>query len=59
MRPFLTSVVVALVIAIGGALALSPAWNTPAYKAFTTDGARVAAPGDNLVGPTWSGQRNS
>ena len=57
MRAFWTSVVVALVIAIGGALVLGPAWNTPAYEAFTTSGARVATPGDNLVGPTWSGQR--
>jgi hypothetical protein len=53
MRAFITSVVVALAVAAGAAVAFDDLVQSSAYQAFTTGGARVAAPGDNLVGQNW------
>ncbi|MDX2101269.1 MAG: hypothetical protein EAZ99_02585 [Alphaproteobacteria bacterium] len=53
MKAFLASMAVAVVLAIGVAMGLQGAFYTPAYQQFSTTGARVGAPGDNLVGRNW------
>ncbi len=54
MRAFLTACVIALVIAAGAWWVLASAQKA-AYEAYTTSGARLSAPGDNLVGKNWFG----
>jgi len=54
MRPFLLSVVAALVFAAAAA-ALLNTQQQAAYEAFATPATRVADPGYNLVGRNWSG----
>jgi hypothetical protein len=54
MRAFISAVVIAIVVAAGAWLVLAGA-QKPAYQAFTTSGARVSDPGDNLVGKNWFG----
>ncbi|MEO1199561.1 MAG: hypothetical protein AAFX39_10070 [Pseudomonadota bacterium] len=49
MKAFLASVVVALVIAVGAAYLLDGEFQQNSYTAFTTEGARISGPGDNLV----------
>lgn len=49
MKAFLLSVVVALVVAFGAAFLLDGQFQTNSYAAFTTEGARISGPGDNLV----------
>lgn len=49
MKAFLTSVIVALVIAVAAAYLLDGQFQTNSYAAFTTEGARISGPGDNLV----------
>ena len=53
MQAFLGSVVVAVVLAVGVAIGLQSTFYTPAHQAFSTTGARVGEPGDNLVGKNW------
>lgn len=48
MKAFLASVVVAIVVAVGAAQIL-PTFQSTAPEAFTTEGARITSPGDNLV----------
>ena len=52
MRAFVASVVVALGLAVVVAIGLDSA-QTSAFRAFSTEGVRVADPGQNLVGPNW------
>ena len=49
MKAFLTSVAVAVVIAVAAAYLLDGQFQTNSYAAFTTEGARIGSPGDNLV----------
>jgi hypothetical protein len=53
MRAFVASVVVAVVLAAGAAYWLEGSFQRSAYSAFSTGGARVAEPGQNLVGKSW------
>jgi hypothetical protein len=50
MKAFLVSLVFAVVIAVGTAVFLNGI-QQPSATAFTTSGARVGDPGNNLVGP--------
>ena len=50
MKVFLVSLLVAAVTAGAMAILLS-AIQQPGYVAFTTGGARVGDPGNNLIGP--------
>ncbi len=54
MRAFLSAAVIAILIAVAAWLVLAKA-QEPVYQAFTTSGARVSDPGDNLVGKNWFG----
>ena len=54
MRAFISAAVIAIVLAVGAWLVLAGA-QKPAYEAFSTSGARVTDPGDNLVGKNWFG----
>jgi hypothetical protein len=54
MRAFLSAAVIAIVLAACAWLVLAGA-QKPAYEAFTTSGARLADPGNNLVGKNWFG----
>jgi hypothetical protein len=59
MNAFLTSVAVALALAIGVAYMLDGTWQRRAADAYTTSGARIDDPGHNLVGKDWyRGQRS-
>ncbi len=51
MKVFLVSLLFAAVTA-GGMAVLLNAIQEPSYVAFTTGGARVGDPGNNLVGPS-------
>lgn len=53
MRAFIASAVAALILAVGVAYTLDSTWQRRSADAFTTSGARVADPGDNLVGKDW------
>jgi hypothetical protein len=53
MKVFLAAMVFAAIIAVGGAFVLS-AVQMPSYVAFSTGGARVGDPGNNLVGTDWN-----
>jgi hypothetical protein len=54
MKVIVASALATLILGIGAALILN-AVQEPAYEAYSTSGARVGQPGDNLVGETWSG----
>ena len=49
MKAFLAAVVIGIAIAYGAAMVLNDGFQTPAYSAFTTEGARVSDPGTNLI----------
>jgi hypothetical protein len=53
MKVFLTAMVFAAIIAVGGAFVLNSI-QMPSYVAFSTGGARVGDPGNNLVGTDWN-----
>ena len=53
MKVFLAAVVFAAIFAVGVSFVLS-AVQMPSYTAFSTSGARVGDPGNNLVGPDWN-----
>ena len=50
MKDFLAAVLFAAVAAVGASIVLNTI-QQPSYAAFTTGGARVGDPGNNLVGP--------
>lgn len=56
MRAFIIACVIAIVVAAGAWLVLAGA-QKPAYQAYTTSGARITDPGDNLVGKDWFAPR--
>jgi hypothetical protein len=49
MKAFIGSVAICVVIAIGAAFVLDGTFQSDAHTAFTTEGARVGNPGDNLI----------
>jgi hypothetical protein len=49
MTPFLSAVVAVVVIAVGAAFVLDREFQASAPEKFTTSGARITSPGDNLV----------
>jgi hypothetical protein len=53
MKTFLSAVAVSVVLAVAVAMGLQGTLYAPAYEAFSTSGARVGEPGDNLVGKNW------
>jgi len=53
MKVFLAALVFAAITAVGTSIVLS-AIQMPSYVAFSTSGARVGDPGDNLVGSDWN-----
>ena len=53
MKVFLAALVFAAITAVGVAIVLS-AVQMPSYVAFSTGGARVGDPGNNLVGQDWN-----
>ena len=50
MKVFLAALVFAAIAAVGMSIVLNTI-QQPSYAAFTTSGARVGEPGNNLVGP--------
>lgn len=50
MKAFLAAIVFAVVVAFGAATFLDTEFQQPSYSAFTTEGARVDNPGNNLIG---------
>ncbi|TNC11965.1 hypothetical protein FF100_17115 [Methylobacterium terricola] len=54
MKAFLVAVAAALVLATAASFLLAENQRF-AYQAFATSGARVSDPGNNLVGPRWTG----
>lgn len=57
MRAFVSAVVVAVVLAGASAYVLNDMTGEKAYQTFSTAGARVGEPGNNLVGPGWYAPR--
>jgi hypothetical protein len=53
MRAFVSAVVVAVVLAGASAYVLNDMTGEKAYQTFSTKGARVGDPGNNLVGRGW------
>lgn len=49
MKAFVISLAICVVIAIGAAFVLNGTFQSDAHTAFTTEGARVDKPGDNLI----------
>lgn len=49
MKSFIASVIVGVVVAIGVAFVLNDSFQMESHAAFSTEGARVGSPGDNLV----------
>ena len=49
MKAFLLSVIVAVGLAVGAAMVLDRNFQVDSPTAFTTEGARITSPGDNLV----------
>jgi hypothetical protein len=54
MKVFAVSAIAAILLAVVASRVLNH-FETTAYVAFSTAGARVDHPGENLVGPDWSG----
>jgi hypothetical protein len=52
----LTGIVVAIVIAIGAGYFLSTEQQQPAWQVLSSSSTRVDDPGQNLVGPAWTGE---
>ena len=49
MMPFLSAVVVAVALAVGASFVLDENFGASTPETFTTSGARLTSPGDNLV----------
>ena len=49
MNAFLSSLAVCIVIAVAASFMLIETFQSSSYSAFTTEGARVGDPGDNLI----------
>lgn len=55
MKAFLAALVTMGVLAYGASMVLNQKYQSTSAVANTTSGARVADPGENLVGPNWTG----
>jgi hypothetical protein len=55
MGVILMGIAAAIVIAIGASFVLDAKQET-AWQVYSTQSTRVGEPGDNLVGPAWSGE---
>lgn len=49
MKPFLGAVAVAILMALIASMVIEQNYQTASYERFTTTGARITSPGDNLV----------
>ncbi len=49
MKAFVASLAVCLVVAIGASFVLNGNFQADAHSVFTTEGARVDKPGNNLI----------
>ena len=49
MKAFAAAVIFAGIVAYGASYVLNGTYQTPAYSAFSTEGAKVTNPGDNLL----------
>ena len=49
MKAFLAALVFGVAIAVAASYVLNGNFQVEAYSAFTTEGARVGDPGDNLI----------
>lgn len=49
MKAFAAAVIFAGIVAVGASYVLNGSFQTPAYSAFTTEGAKVTNPGSNLI----------
>ena len=58
MKVIIVSAVAALVLAYAASFVLNVE-QKPAYEAFVGSGARVGEPGNNLVGPNWTGENQA
>lgn len=56
MGVILTGIVAAIAVALVAGLVLPSIVEKPSWEVFSTTGARVGDPGENLVGPNWSGE---
>jgi hypothetical protein len=57
MGTILAGVLAAVVIAIGAGFVLrEQGQQRMAWEVYSTSGARVGDPGENLVGPAWTGE---
>lgn len=57
MGMIVTGVVVAVAIAIGASYFMrAEGDDRPAWQVYSTSSVRVGDPGDNLVGPGWTGE---
>jgi hypothetical protein len=59
MKAMFLSFAIALGIGIGAAILLDDMWQQRSGDVYTTGGARVGDPGDNLVGADWYAGRKS
>jgi hypothetical protein len=50
MKAFLLAAAFSVVVAFGAATVLDRVYQQPTHSAFTTEGARVDKPGENLIG---------
>lgn len=59
MKAFILAVIVAVGLAAGAAWVMDTELQTTAYSANSgTESVRLGDPGDNLVGPRWTGLPN-
>lgn len=49
MKAFLASLVAGVAVAVCAAVVLNGNFQADSYATFTTEGARVGSPGDNLI----------
>lgn len=49
MKAFVLSLAIGIIVAAGASYVLNSNFQTDAHTAFTTEGARVDRPGDNLI----------
>ena len=55
MKMIVIAGLIAVAGAVGAMMVLNNKFQRPVYEAYSTTGARVGDPGDNLVGRDWPG----
>lgn len=58
MKAFLASVAVAVLLGVGAMMLLDSTYQRTADSKYSTTGARVGDPGNNLVGKSWYSPRS-